>query len=370
MTRWRLDWPIPAGDRPGVGVLKTSPEDFRVDELWDDGGEVTAVIAGSGSATVPGAGEHLLLYLEKTGDNTAWVAHQLGEMAGCGEVGLGYCGLKDRHAVTRQWFSIQRPGLEKDDPWFIDQVAARWPVLAACRRSRKLRRGDHQGNRFMITLRQVEGDRVRIEQELAAIADRGCPNYYGSQRFGHDGGNLDRAVAMAQRPVGRQRRGKGKRSGGGRQGLYFSAARSWLFNEVLAERVLQGNWNQTLAGEPDPADPTGPLWGDGGTTASGEQAVMERSVVGRYPEMENVFADTRMAPERRPLALRPEDLSWKISDGSADLVRWPSAAPDRMNVASVEVSFTLAPGQYATTLLSTVFRLQDLDADDAGRAGD
>ena len=82
------------------------------------------------------------------------------------------------------------------------------------------------------------------------------------------------------------------------------------------------------------------MWGDGGTTATGAQEALERAVVSRHPAMESVFRLTRMAPERRPLVLKPEDLAWT----------W--AEPNRL-----VVTFGLAPGQYATTLLSDVFDL-------------
>lgn len=339
MNNWQLEWPVPGGKPGGTAQLKSSPEDFRVTELLDTGGPVQDLETRQ-SLTVPGQGEHLLIYLEKTGDNTPWVARHLGELAGCGDSGVGYSGLKDRHAVTRQWFSVQRPGMEADDEGFIRTLQTHWPVLAVARRSRKLRRGEHHGNHFQIRLRALTGDPAELEQRLGTLSRRGCPNYFGLQRFGHEGSNLDRAVAMASRPVRRQRRGR--KSAGGRDGLYFSAARSWLFNQVLAERVDQGNWLQRLDGEPDEV-PTGPLWGDGGTLAAGSQGVLEREVVARFPDMEAVFASTRMGPERRPLILMPADLTWALSEPEGG--------------RSLDLTFTLTPGQYATTMLSSVVTL-------------
>lgn len=340
MTDWRLDWPWPAGEPSGTARLKVCPEDFRVTE-WLDMDGPTVDVGGQGVASVPGQGEHLLLYIEKTGDNTPWVAHQLGELSGCGDRGVGYSGLKDRHAVTRQWFSVQRPGLAADDAGFIDEVRRHWPVLAAARRASKLRRGEHRGNHFEIRLREMTGERAELEHRLNTLTLEGCPNYVGRQRFGHDGGNLDRAVASASRPV---RRRRGRKGSGNRDGIYFSAARSWLFNEVLAERVVRGDWQRPLAGEPD-EEPTGPLWGDGGTTATAEQGTLEREVVARFPTMAGVFADTRMTPERRALVLKPSGLTWALSAAGAD--------------QCLELSFALEPGQYATTLLSSVVKLDE-----------
>lgn len=347
MSGWRLHWPVPGGEPEVTAQLKSVPEDFRVTELLDTGGPVLEVSDQQSAEPPPGQGEHLLLYLEKTGDNTPWVARQLGELAGCGERGVGYSGLKDRHAVTRQWFSVQRPGLEADDPKFVDTVRQHWPVLAAARRNRKLRRGDHHANHFRICLRDVQGDPAMLESRLQQVAHDGCPNYFGLQRFGHNGGNLDRAIAMASRPV---RRRRGRKSGGDRDGLYFSAARSWLFNEVLAERVRQGDWQTLMEGEPE-GEPTGPLWGDGGTRASGAQGMLEREVVARTPDIEAVFADTRMAPERRSLVMMPGNLIWTLSGPDED--------------RSLVLDFTLTPGQYATTMLSSAVTLVSASANRA-----
>lgn len=335
-SAWRLDWPTSSGRRVGAGLLKATPADFRVDEILD-------VSRCQG-------GEHLYLQIEKTGDNTEFVARQLSGIAGCRPFDVGFCGLKDRHAVTRQWFSLYRPGLEHEDAGLIERVGQTWPVLSSCRGQKKLRRADHSGNWFDIVLSQVQGSRDRIDTALNLLREQGAPNYFGPQRFGHQGGNLDRAVTMNPASMISRRRGKMRgrnRSASGsadaKNVLYFSAARSWLFNEVLAERVDAGNWRNLLEGEPgldgvEDMLPTGPLWGDGGTGATGIQGEYERQVVSRYPRVEAVFSLTRMKPERRPLVLMPQGLQWVWLGG------------DRLRL-----SFGLMPGQYATTLLSDVF---------------
>jgi tRNA pseudouridine13 synthase len=273
-------------------------------------------------------------------------------LAQCRHFDVGFCGLKDRHAITRQWFSVYRPGLEAEDRELMSRVAATWPVLNWCRGQKKLRRSDHQGNGFEITLTEVMGQRDLIEEALATLGSQGCPNYFGPQRFGHDGGNLDRAIAMdpAKMIAGRRRpnRKRGRSSSGSdgsKNVLYFSAARSWLFNEVLAHRMDAANWREVLDGEPGlpgarESVVTGPLWGDGGTDAESLQGELERRVVAGYPAVESVFSLTRMKPERRPLILTPDALNWK----------W--LGDDRLMIA-----FGLAPGRYATTLLGDVFDL-------------
>jgi len=340
LKRWRLDWPTSTGQRVGQAVLKASASDFVVDEQLD--------VAGCAG------GEHLYLRLEKTGDNTEFVARQLAALAECRHFDVGFCGLKDRHAVARQWFSIYRPGLEADDTALMSRIAETWPVLAGCRGQKKLRRSDHHGNRFEITLTGVSGQKEAIDETLQRLGKKGCPNYFGPQRFGFRGGNLDRAIAMdpARMISGRRRsrknQGRGRSSAGSGESknvLYFSAARSWLFNEVLARRVEDGNWQSILDGEPGlsgtaESTATGPMWGDGGTEAVAEQGEIERSVVSRYPEIESVFAATRMKPERRSLVMMPKSLSWEWLD------------PERLLIC-----FSLPPGQYATTLLGDVFDL-------------
>ncbi len=346
---WRLDWPTSGGGRLAQAQLKSCPEDFRVDEQLDgfpDRSEAQAVT---------GAGEHLCLRLEKTGDNTDYVARELATLSGCRSFDVGFCGLKDRHAVTRQWFSIYRPGLEQDDPAFIRAVSERWSVHAVCRHPRKLRRGEHQRNHFLITLREVRGDRPELEAALVRLQQQGAPNYFGPQRFGHHGANLDRAVAMDPSAMDSRHRQRGRgRKGKHRAGrdasknvLYFSAARSWLFNEVLASRVEDGSWLTPMAGDPgltlDEPVPTGPLWGDGGTGAEPPLGDVEREVVDQWPEVLALFATTRMKPERRPLVVQPRALTW---DWHGD--------------GSLQLGFSLAPGQYATTVLSDIFELEDL----------
>lgn len=338
---WRLDWPTAGGARLGRATIKASPEDFVVDEQlllpgFPDIEQEASEVGAQGqkdTIDVSGTGEHLCLRIEKRGDNTDYVARELAQLSGCKPHDIGLCGLKDRHAVTRQWFSTYRPGMMAGDESFIASVQERWSVLAAHRVLRKLRRGEHRANRFDILVSGVEAAVPDVEEALKRIVEQGCPNYFGAQRFGWAGNNLDQAVRMNPR----QRRGKNNRDG-----LYFSAARSWLFNEVLAERVIAGNWLQWLPGEPSAETVTGPLWGDGGTTATDIQGDLERTLVARHPDMAAVFSQTRMKPERRNLALLPADFAWS----------WLSEDALRLN-------FELAPGEFATAVLQELFEISD-----------
>ena len=254
--------PYACGTPPLAARLRASPEDFQVEEIL--------------GYDADGVGEHVLLWVEKRGANTDWVARELAKFAGVPQVAVGYAGMKDRHAVTRQTFSVQLAG--KPDPDWSTFPHAEVKVLAATRHSRKLKRGALRGNRFVLVLREVEGDRAAAEQVLQQIAVRGVPNYYGEQRFGREGGNVEQARAM----FGGRRVERDKRS------FLLSAARSHIFNNVLAARVERDAWDKPLDGEiwslagsrswfgPEPftdvlaerlvrADihPSGPLWGQG-----------------------------------------------------------------------------------------------------------
>lgn len=333
---WRLNWPVSV-EQVGRARLKTTPDDFRVSEVLPP-------------ALLPsGTGEHLMLHLEKSGDNTEYVARTLARLSGCRDFDVGFCGMKDRHAVTRQWFSVYRPGLEAGDADFLAAVGEHWNLLDSGRSPRKLRRGEHLANDFVIVLRSLDAPQASLEAALNRLAEQGAPNYFGPQRFGHQGGNLERAAALdSARPMA-GRRG-GKRSS--KNVLYFSAARAWLFNEVLASRVSDGTWHTPVEGDPAPDDqaPSGPLWGDGGTSATGTLAERERAVIdGRVDgagvgaaRLLPLFATTRMRPERRPLVIRPEALDWRcLGDGV------------------LELRFRLAPGQYATTVIGDILALTD-----------
>ncbi|MDN6318260.1 MAG: tRNA pseudouridine(13) synthase TruD [Marinobacter sp.] len=344
---WRLDWPVSDGVRVASAHLKTTPEDFRVNEVL---AEFPGQWETPSPDSVTGEGEHLCLRIEKTGDNTDFVAGALAALAGCRSFDVGFCGLKDRHAVTSQWFSLYRPGMMDDDAALITQVSERWPVQSAHRSVRKLRRGDHQGNHFVITLRQVRAEREVVESALERLKIQGAPNYFGPQRFGFAGGNLDKAIHIDPSALNR-RKGQGKRRGRGKPGgsrdgrknvLYFSAARSWFFNEVLASRVTEGSWREPLPGEPVEYA-SGPLWGDGGTSATGELEQRERELVALTPELASLFLVTRMKPERRPLVAMARGLNWSwLDDGG------------------LQLEFVLDPGQYATTVLSDIFELEDM----------
>jgi tRNA pseudouridine13 synthase len=323
--------------------MRTTPEDFVVEEI--DAFEAS------------GAGEHLLLSIEKRGMNTAFAAKRIAQWAGVAESAIGYAGLKDRHAVTRQRFSVWIPKKVSPDVATLDSDELR--VLAHVWHSRKLPRGALAGNRFVLTLREVEGDADGIEARLADIAARGVPNYFGEQRFGRGGRNLDKALAMfAGRRVPREERTH-----------LLSAARSELFNRVLAARARAGCWDTPLEGEvwsldgsrsvfgPEPwsdalaarlaafdIHPSGPLWGRGELRSDAEAKALELETLADASSLalREGLERAGLEQERRALRLRPTDLRWA----------WPEPGVLRLQ-------FGLPPGCYATTVLAELGDVTD-----------
>ena len=329
---------LPRAHGPAVlrGVLRSAPEDFRVEEL--PGFEPS------------GSGEHLLLTVEKRGMNTAWAAKLISQWARVPEMGVSYAGLKDRHAVTVQRFSVHLPKKVAPDLAALESPDLR--VLDHAWHARKLPRGALAGNRFELVLRDMEGEVAAIEERLQAIDRDGVPNYFGEQRFGREGDNVAQALAMfAGRRVRREQRT-----------LLLSAARSELFNRVLSERVRQGNWNRALDGEvwalegsrsvfgPEPwtpalADrlaafdihPSGPLWGRGALRSTDAVAALEQQALAgeQAQALRDGLEHAGLEQERRALRLRPRELQWQWQQGRA-----------------LAVSFALPAGAYATVVLA------------------
>ena len=308
-------WPQAYPTSGASGTLKRFNEDFQVTELP--------------LQPPSGAGEHIWLEVEKNGANTGFVAQQLAEAAGVKEWDVGYAGLKDRYAITRQWFSIYLPKGEAPDLTALEHPE--FKVLSQSRHVKKLRPGDLAGNRFRIVLREVVGDREAIEANLKAVALQGVPNYFGAQRFGFDGGNIEQGRAMLAREI-RVRNPKKK-------GLYLSAVRSFVFNEVLALRMAQGLWGKTLPGDVlnEAGRPTGPLWGRGRLSTSDEALALEMSVAERHAGLCNGMEHAGLEQERRALVASPSEMSWE----------WPQAD-------QLVLSFTLPAGTYATSVLSEI----------------
>ncbi len=335
------------GDAVLTARIRTAPEDFFVEELPAFG--------------PTGEGEHLLLTIEKRGMNTGFVARELARWAGVAEHAVGFAGQKDRHAVTVQRFSVQLPGREAPDPALLERDGLR--VLAQARHRRKLSRGALAGNRFVLVLREVAGDRDAIQVRLEQVAAQGVPNAFGEQRFGHGGGNVGKALAMFAQGA------RGARMGREQRAMLLSAARSALFNRVLAARVADGSWNRGMEGEvwmlsgsrsvfgPEPwsealahrleafdIHPSGALWGRGGLRSEGACRELELAALdgAESVALRDGLERAGLEQERRALRVRPDGLAWA----------WPDAS-------SLQLSFSLPPGSYATAVLAQLGTLAD-----------
>lgn len=318
-------WPNAYPDSGASATLKRLNEDFVVTEL---------------PLQLPsGEGEHLWLDIEKNGANTAFVAQQLAQAAGVQERDVGYAGLKDRYAITRQWFSIYLP--KGTTPDLTPLQHPEFKVLSQRRHVKKLRPGDLQGNRFRIVLRDVDGEpdaMNAIQANLEAVAAQGAPNYFGAQRFGYEGGNVSQGRAMLAREI-RVRNPKKK-------GIYLSAVRSFLFNEVLALRIQQGLWGKTLPGDvmDEAGRPTGPLWGRGRVTTTDQAQALETAVAERHAALCDGMEHAGLDQERRALVASPVDMAWE----------WPQAR-------QLVLTFSLPAGNYATSVLNEILRTTEPD---------
>ena len=333
---------LPRAHGPAVlaARFRAKPEDFRVDEM---------------PAFEPaGGGEHLLLTIEKRGLNTVSVEQRLARWAGIGDVGIGYAGMKDRHAVTTQRFTVHLPGREAPDVAnleFTDATTGQaLRVLESHRHSRKLPRGALAGNRFTLVLRDVEGDSAAIDERLAAIATGGLPNYFGEQRFGRGGSNVDQARRMFE----------GARVKREERSILLSAARSEIFNAVLAARIDEGHWADGVDGEvwmlegthsvfgPEPVTeelrerarrfdihPTGAMWGRGDLRSGGLAADLERAAVEPFADLRAGLEAAGLKQERRALRVRVGELAWE----------W-------LEPGVLRLAFALPAGAYATEVLA------------------
>lgn len=317
------------------GVIRSQPEDFQVDE--DLGFELT------------GKGEHACLYIRKRNTNTDFVAKQIARLAGVKNMDVSYAGLKDRHAVTTQWFSVYLSN--KQEPDWSELNSDEVEVIEVERHNRKLRRGSLKGNHFKLVVRELQGDTSSLEQRLQTVSASGVPNYFGEQRFGRD--NLASATGLFK--------GEFKVKDRNKRSMYLSAARSAIFNEVLSARVSAVNWNQALAGDVMMLDgshsvfaietvddelkrriaefdihPTGPLWGRGRLASAADALQIEQQCADNFALFCDGLEKAGMKQERRALRLPVSKLEWKFDDNSLSL------------------SFFLSSGSYATSVLREV----------------
>jgi tRNA pseudouridine13 synthase len=318
------------------GIIRSKASDFKVDEI--------SLFEPSGS------GEHVFLQIEKTGENTDWVAGLLAKIAGIPKRDVSFAGMKDRHAITTQWFSVHLAG--KESPDWQAELPDSITILQQTRHNKKLRKGALTGNRFSLVIRQVEGDIQQGKARCEEIKRKGVPNYYGEQRFGHHLYNIKSAENWFA--AGFKIKSRHKR------GIFLSAARSWIFNHILSQRLREKTWNQAQAGDvfmlngsqscfPNDGDPTleertkqhdihptGALWGKGTLLSTGDIAILEQQQGDAFKHLADGLIKYGLKQERRSLRLSVDEFEVTFEG-------------DTLNVC-----FTLPAGSFATVVLREI----------------
>lgn len=338
------DTPVATGD------LRSEMADFKVFEQLP--------------FTPCGEGEHVFIHIRKTGENTAFIARALAKYFQVKENLVSYAGLKDRFAVTEQWFAAHLPGKKAYD--LKDFELEGVEVLQVKRHNKKLRIGALTGNRFELQLRNVNNV-DDLARRWHAVLVHGVPNYFGEQRFGINGGNLDKALKLFS---GTKVKDKKKR------GMYLSAARSLLFNQVVSARIENKTFDTILDGDVlmlagsqsvfinetnnDRADEslpkrlqehdidiTAPMWGSGELMTQADAQTFENSTLAEFIDYREGLPRFGLKQERRKIRVTPTDGHFKTS-------------VDKAGRTNVTLSFFLPAGCYATTVLRELLNYQDL----------
>lgn len=328
------------GEPQQAGRLKAEFTDFIVKEKL--GYELT------------GEGEFVAIKIRKTNANTLFVGEKLAEFAGISSKNMSYAGLKDRHAVTEQWFCLHLAG--KSTPDFHQFQLDGIEILAITRHHRKIRIGSLQGNQFELLLREVYPTE-NLEERLRQIQTVGFPNYFSEQRFGRDGHNLTQAERWASGEI--KVKDRKKRS------FYLSAARSELFNLIVSKRIetglihqvcendimqLAGSNSWFIAKQEELAELNKRLiTGDILHTAAlvGENSLtqitseQELSIIQQRPHLLKLIQQERMVAARRPMLCKPENFQWQFEP------------------QGLRLSFFLPAGSYATALVREVVRVDE-----------
>lgn len=344
--------PLVTADLPGTGGrIKERPEDFEVEEI---------------PAYEPsGMGDHLYLWVEKTGMGADYFLRQLAQRLGVRRDEIGTAGLKDRHAVTRQWVSV--PAGAADQVGRLDGDGIR--VLSVSRHTNKLRPGHLRGNRFRVLVRGVTQAGAEVLQSLLErLRQHGLPNYYGPQRFGRDGDTARAGFALLR---GEPAPGAAKRNPFLRK-LALSAAQAALFNHYLARRFMDGLLRRVLAGDVMGKWPAGGMFRAEDVAA--EQARFDaREIVSMGPIFgRKTFPAAAEAAAREAVTLADAGLTPDSFNGFGKLLQGTrrhnlvyvddlAAAPD---ADGMRLTFSLPAGSYATILLQEITKTAPADSED------
>ena len=331
-----MSWSRAWGAVPGSALIRCCPEDFQVSEQL--GFELS------------GEGEHCFLYLQKRQLNTMELLQRLSALCGVAPGSIGFSGLKDRNAVTRQWFSVGMAGRAEPD-WSSLESGGDVQVLEVGRHRRKLRRGVHRANRFTLVLRELQGERADLELRLQKLRDEGVPNYFGEQRFGRNGSTMEQARRWIR---------DGRRISRDKRSLYLSALRAFVFNQLLTQRVQSGDWNviqrgdvcvlrgtrsfftcdeisddiqgRTASGDLHPGLP---LWGRGLDSISPDTSARRAGRPTECGDICDFLEASGLELAWRPARLLPDDFCWQFCDDG-----------------TLQLDFALGAGSYATALMA------------------
>jgi len=310
-----------------------------------------------------GEGTHAYLYIAKSNTNTEWLARQLARFVGVEAREIGYAGLKDRNALTEQWFSINLEICNEPD-WEQFQVDG-VKILKRTLHRRKLKRGVIKYNSFEIILRDIKGSsKEELLDKVNTIKQSGVPNYFAQQRFGHDYNNLSRAARWFSGAVKIKKRAE--------KSMTLSAARSMVFNQMLSQRIQQSGWDTLLDGDVMMLDgthslfsttevdnelkqrfqqrdihPTAALWGRGELSSSHNLLKLEQATASSLGQWCASLEKQGLKQDRRGARVFPENLTIDFADGSllAD-----------GTLEKVTLSFSLPSGAYATAVLREIIQ--------------
>ena len=300
-----------------------------------------------------GDGEFVAVKVRKTDCNTLFVGEQLAKFAGISARNMSYAGLKDRKAVTEQWFSLQMPG--QPTPNFSQFSLEGVEILDVTRHQRKIRIGSLQGNHFEILLRNTE-ETDELKVRLDFLAKNGFPNYFTEQRFGRDGNNLTQALRWANGEINVKDRNK--------RSFYLSAARSEMFNLIVSKRMelnlaqqilvgdvlqLNGSHSWFVVGESEDLVQlqqrlaqqdvllTAPLIGEEEKSA----VDFEHEIFAQHQALFALMRQERMKAARRPILMQPQQFQWQFEPNG------------------LRLQFDLPAGSYATALIRELVNVEN-----------
>jgi tRNA pseudouridine13 synthase len=346
-----LNPPLWTADLPGIsGRIRAEPEDFVVEEIpaYDRSG----------------VGEFLFLWIEKRGMGAEHFVREVARRLGIRPGDVGTAGIKDRHAVTRQWISV--PAVVQGRLSSLDGDGIQ--LHGVERHSNKLKPGHLRGNRFNILVRDpLPNASEQVPQLVERIRQCGIANFYGSQRFGRDGetARLGWAILRGEPPP-LQPGGTKSRVSPFLRKLALSAVQSALFNRYLAKRVSDGLMQTVLEGDVMAKWPVGGMFVAEDVAA--EQARFDRhEIVSAGPIFgKKTFAARGISAEREAEVLSEVGIDsgafrsfGKLLQGTRrHNIVYVDDLTATVESSGVRLDFSMPAGSYATVLLREIMKCE------------